>query len=353
MATPLTESATRHQVFLERLKAGEKAKFQPFLVSLVADLQLQLVNAPTAKNAAFYRELRNISKALLGDYVDAVFDDFDKLSLAEAEFELKALNEGLPKGVTTVLPTVAKIKAAAFTNPLSVRGADGGKLLKPFLVGWADKEAETIANRVRLGFAQGKTTQQVITEVTGRKANNYADGLLDVTRRNADAIVRTATQHVSAQARQSVWEANDGIVSGVKWVSALDNRTSQQCRSLDGQEFPLDSGPRPPIHIRCRSTTVPVLKGKYAKLTEGGKRASKGADGGKPVKAGQSYYQWLKKQPAAFQDAAIGRKRGLLLRNGGLTAQRFSELQLDKRFMPLTLDEMRKLEPLAFDKAGI
>ncbi|MDF2490951.1 MAG: phage head morphosis protein, partial [Pseudomonas sp.] len=31
----------------------------------------------------------------------------------------------------------------------------------------------------------------------------------------------------------------------------------------------------------------------------------------------------------------------------------FSELQLDRNFRPLTLEQMKGLEPLAFERAGI
>jgi hypothetical protein len=71
------------------------------------------------------------------------------------------------------------------------------------------------------------------------------------------------------------------------------------------------------------------------------------------VPASQSYYAWLKTQPAAFQDSVIGPTRGALFRRGGLSAQRFAELQLGKNFKPIDLDAMRKLEPVAFERAGI
>lgn len=52
-------------------------------------------------------------------------------------------------------------------------------------------------------------------------------------------------------------------------------------------------------------------------------------------------------------DIAIGTTRAKLLRSGGLSAERFAELQLGTNFQPLTLDEMRRLEPKAFARAGI
>ncbi|MFP3663054.1 hypothetical protein SB768_31970, partial [Burkholderia sp. SIMBA_043] len=58
-------------------------------------------------------------------------------------------------------------------------------------------------------------------------------------------------------------------------------------------------------------------------------------------------------QPAAFQDATLGPVRGKLFRDGGLTAERFAALQLDKNFKPLTLDQLKELEPLAFERARL
>ncbi len=88
-------------------------------------------------------------------------------------------------------------------------------------------------------------------------------------------------------------------------------------------------------------------------LSKDGTRASVGPNGGGQVAADLSYYDWLKLQPSAFQDQALGPTRAKLFRDGGLTLERFSELQLDRNFKPLTLEQMKKLEPLAFERAGI
>ena len=82
-------------------------------------------------------------------------------------------------------------------------------------------------------------------------------------------------------------------------------------------------------------------------------RASVGADGGQQVAADLDYYHWLQQQPAAFQTEALGPVRAKLFREGGLSVERFAELQLDRNFTPLTLRQMIDLEPLAFERARI
>jgi len=145
------------------------------------------------------------------------------------------------------------------------------------------------------------------------------------------------------------WEANQAVVDGYRWVSTLDGVTTAQCRTLDGKNFDVGSGPMPPIHIGCRSTTVAELREDLAFLSEGRTRSSK--DG--YVNANETYYSWLKKQPAAFQNDVLGKTRAKLFRDGGLNAERFSALNLDRNFKPLTLEQMKIKEPQAFIRAEI
>ena len=88
-------------------------------------------------------------------------------------------------------------------------------------------------------------------------------------------------------------------------------------------------------------------------FAKGATRASVGADGAGQVSARLNYYHWLQQQPASFQEVAIGPVRAKLFHEGGLSVERFAELQLDRNFAPLTLVQMKTLEPLAFKWAKI
>jgi SPP1 gp7 family putative phage head morphogenesis protein len=193
---------------------------------------------------------------------------------------------------------------------------------------------------------------QMIREATGTKAKGYKDGFLDVSRQHAGTVINTATQHVANAARMDVWERNGDIVEKYQWLSTLDRRTTQQCKSLDGRTFEAGKGPMPPIHPNCRSTTVAVLGKEFDFLDEGATRASSGPNPGY-VDANDNYYDWLKNQPATFQETALGATRAKLFRDGGLTPDRFAELNLGRDFEALTLSEMRKIEPEAFKRAGL
>ena len=348
----LIEQTTRHAVYLEGLKTGEVNQFAAFLKQIDKSIRSRL----SGEDLTAYSRTR-LEKLLVvvGKDIERVFSQYrdvltghlQELGEYEAGFEARSLDKVLDE-FETVIPAAVQVRAAVFSTPLSVRGADGGKLLTPFLKDWTAVERKRLTGAIRQGFFEGQTTNEILRAVRGTRENGFRDGLLNVTNRNAEAVVRTAVQHVASVARMETWAANSDILNGYQWLSTLDGRTSQQCRSLDGMVFKLGEGPRPPIHIRCRSTTVADIDPEYGQSVRG-QRAS--MDG--PVDANLTYYEWLKTQPASFQNDVLGKTRGALFRNGGLDAKRFADLNLNRSFKPLTLAEMRKKEPLAFERANI
>lgn len=344
----LADDLTRHAVYLERLKVGEIRKFAPFLREIDRRLRDVLTRGgltafQQARAQAMLAEVDGILRDVLGRYAAQTTRDLRELAGYEGEFVAGMLAE---HGFAANVPTVGQLWAAASVQPLA---AGKGKLLEGFIAEWTQAERERVTGALRLAVAEGQTVSQAVTAIRGTKAANYADGVLAITQRNAEAVVRTSIAHVTAAARHETYAANDDILAGYMWSATLDQRTSATCRALDGRVFQFGKGPMPPAHVNCRSSTTPVLRDEWKALTKGAKRSS--MDG--PVDATTSYYDWLKRQPASFQDEVLGPTRAKLLRDGGLSAHRFAELQLDRRWQPLTLDEMRRLEPLAFKRAGL
>ena len=340
------EITSRHQVHLERLKTGEARKYADFLKAmqrvvlgtLAAD---DITEFGRRRAEALITSIR-ADLAVIGlESVAGITESALDLAEYEADFEARSL-AGL--GVDFKVPAADQLRSAVLTSVLNVRGPDQGKLLQPFLKDYTARQLDLVSGAIRQGYYQGQTTPQ-ITRAVRDVLGTIGDG--------GQYLTRTALQHAAVQSREAVWYRNKDIVKRVRWSSTLDGKTSPQCRTLDGQEYPINEGPRPPIHINCRSSMVPVLDDAFAELREGATRFSRTADGVEYVPASQNYYQWLKNQPAGFIDSAIGSTRGKLLRNGGLSAQRFAELQLGRNFEPLTLVQMRELDPLAFEAANL
>ncbi|HNB02473.1 MAG TPA: phage minor head protein [Nitrosomonas sp.] len=351
----LTEINQRHQVMLERNKSHEVKAFEKYLVKIAKTVRDQLEGNDLTEFSRTRLEklLTEINKSL-----NTIYDDYkiewrgqiNDLAKYESEFEIKSLKQVVDYNFA--VPSASQVNEAVWGNPLSAKGYQG-YLLEPFFDEMTATNINRISGAIRAGQFQGLTTPQIISNLIGTKKANYTDGVVSLSYRDAATITRTALQHAAVQARQKTWEANSDIVKKWKFRATLDFRTSQTCASLDGTEWPLNEGPHPPRHPNCRSSETAVLDDRFSFLREGATRSSRGQDGVESVDANTTYYGWLMKQPSEFQDAAIGTTRAKLLRDGGLSAERFAELNIGRDFQPLRLDEMRELDPVVFDKAGL
>jgi SPP1 gp7 family putative phage head morphogenesis protein len=276
--------------------------------------------------------------------VSTLTDQLSALSTYEGVFTVRSL-AACARGVKIRSAAAKELYKTALARPIPATG----ELLEAFVQDWSKKQIAQVNGVIGKGYTSGWTNQQMVQLLRGTKAKNYQDGIVQNIGRNAEAVVRTSVQHVANTARMEVWAKNSDIVKAVRVVATLDGHTTPQCRSLDGREFPLAEAPRFPIHVRCRTTTVAVIDDAFAFLDEGATRSSETGY----VDANQTYYEWLKEQPSEFQKDAIGATRAKLLRDGGLTAEEFARLNLNRRFEPMTLDEMRKAEPKAFERAGL
>lgn len=359
-ATPIFDSLLRQQIMVQRFASGEIGKVTTFLVQMDQAIRGELSAADelTRMQKSRLEVLLQSVDTLLGRIWErfraTLQGDLFGMAKYEASVAAQALDRSI-KDFEAVVPSAMQIRAAATSSPLAVKGPNRGRLLADFIDDWTTSERRAVIGVIRRGAFEGMNNGDIVRAIRGTQALNYQDGLLDVTRRHADAVVRTSVQHVANVARTETLKANSDIIKAWQWVATLDKRTCPSCRSLDGRQFPpsMKARPEPPLHINCRCTLVPVLTDKFAKLQKGGTRASKGPEGGQQVASDLSYYEWLKQQPAAFQDDVLGPTRGKLFRDGGLSAARFAELQLDRYYQPITLDQMRDRNPMVFAEAGL
>lgn len=345
----------RRIVYLESLKQSEINNLSAHIKEideLIKSLMIgdEMTELTLAEFSKVLTEVKAGVAASLTSYTVGVGASLTAIAIDTYQFEAKSLNNAFESvKLSTKIDDKKQAKIAKLVNktPLSVKGSEG-KTVTDLFNELANNESNKYINNIKLARYEGKTNQQIVQMIRGTRKNGYKDGLMEVTARQAKTIVRTTVQHAAMQGKAEFVQDNSDIIDKKKVLATLDGKTSSQCRSLDGQEFDLDKGPVFPLHHNCRTTYTYVLKSQYAGRGNIDKRASK--DG--PVE-NQTYYSWMKGQPKEFQDDVLGETRGQLLRSGGLSADKFAALQLDKNFKPLTLDEMRSREPMAFKKAGL
>lgn len=336
----LADALIGHQIGLQRLSNATVRKIVALLNRVDARVVERLLRADLSalskqRQEKLLSDVRKIIESVYEDATGALRIELNQLAQYEGEYQLDLFKRLVPVQIDYVTPSPTQIVAAVNARPFQ------GRLLREW---YKDIEAATqkrIRDSIRMGIVEGRTTDQMVRDIRGTRANGYKDGIIQTTRRNTEAVVRTAVNHTATAARQAFYEGNTDVIKGVQWTSTLDGRTSAVCRGRDGTVYPVDKGPRPPAHINCRSTVVPVTKS-WAEMgiklgdAPQGTRASMNGQ----VSADQTYSDWLRKQPVAFQDDVLGESKGRLFRKGGLSLDRF----IDRAGREYTLDELKRRE---------
>jgi hypothetical protein len=232
----LADAAVGHAVDLSRYSNGVVRRIIALLNRADADLFGQLGAAlSTMTPEAFTVEwleqmLVSVCRLNLSAYQAIqreLTTELQALAAYEAQYQYSLFRETLPLqvvnlvGVATVSAETAY--AAAMSRPFQ------GVLLRE----WAQRAGEArmirIRDALRMGFVEGQTVDQMVRRLRGTRAAGYADGLIEIDRRNAAAVVRTAVQHTAATVRDRFHEANAGLIKAIEWVSTLDSRTSHAC----------------------------------------------------------------------------------------------------------------------------
>lgn len=322
MATPadeLLDDTVRHQVGLLRYSNATVSKVLALLSRVEADVvrQIRLLDVDSLDRARLERQLTAIRATYRQGYdqlTGVISADMDDLAAYEAQFVSRQLRTTLDVAFAT--PSRETIVAAVNARPFQ------GRFLREWMASLDDDAARRVRDAIRMGFVEGEGVQSLIRRVRGTRANRYQDGILEINRRAAERVVRTAINHTANRAREETFRSNP-LVSGVQWVSTLDSRTSVVCAGRDGNEYEIDKGPRPPAHPNCRSQITAVLDGF-------------------PAPDRVSYGEWLKRQPVEVQDEVLGPTRARMWRNGEVELGRF----VDRKGEMWSLDELRRREGL-------
>lgn len=342
----------RHQVHLQRLSSGVLKRLIRILDRADAEIVEKLRSRGATLEGSFtsvrlgqlLQALAEVNREAHTIVARELRDELGAVAVYEAGFQRDLLRSAIPVRIDVVTPSAETLRAAVTAQPFQ------GRLLKEWVSELSDAKARRLRDAIRLGVVQGEMTDQIVRRVRGTKALNYRDGVMEIGRRGAEAMVRTAVSHTTGAAQEALYAANSDIIAKEQWVATLDTRTCPQCMALDGKTFELGKGTKRPAHIGCRCVRVPVTKS-WRELgididdLPAGTRASMNGQ----VSATETYGTWLRKQSAETQDEALGPTRALLFRKGGLDVDRFTNRAGDD----LTLDQLRVLDRAAFAQAGL
>lgn len=384
----ILDAFVRHQVLLLRATRTEMRRILALLTLADKDLVEKIARSlergtlkdgsySTARLEALLENIRDTRGVVMDELAKRTKDMVTSVALSEPAAAQAMITQSV--GASIEFATVAPATLRSLVTQSVIQGAvmdDWFKRLKR-------ADTERIQTAIRLGVSQGETIQQITKRV--RASDNT--GAVFQTQRDAEAIARTAVNAVSNDAREAFFDENSDIITGLRWTSTLDGRTSAICRARDGKVYPLGSKIRPPAHFNCRSVMTPIIDGaEYANKRpyvidtrtrkqreidfkdQAREQLGAGASAAQvnsranylksewiathvgQVNGKTDYNSWLKRQPAAFQDEVMGPTKGALFRRGGLSQDQFVDMQTGKE---LTLNQLYARYPEAFQKANV
>lgn len=380
------DAYVRHQIHLDQYTRGEVAKMVSLLETMEANIVAKLSRR---KNTAFAKQRFNTMLASIRGELASGYKRIGKrmessmrtLAKTEAKFN---------KDTIQVLSPADTVVAAVDPERLLVasqRTVFQGKTMARWMKSLEADQAKLITNELRQGWLLGETNDQIAARLAG---DPKTVGVFSKGRNYVETIVRSGTNQLSAQARDRVFKNNARLIESVEWVSTLDGRTTISiCAPRDGlmyttnQEpidhgYAWDGGPGS-IHFNCRSVSVPKIKGQedidrtgldFNQQTDSRAKSTVRYDpetrtsvgkgvrmpdaqrrgAGKMYSGTTDYQDWLKTQPAWFQNDALGSTtRGKLFRSGGLSLEKYST----KAGRTLTHQQLAQQYPSAWKKAGL
>lgn len=349
----LRDEVIAHALQIERLKNAEQKAVVKFIdKTLLPDLVSRLnerldgINQrgldigpdTTARLKRLIQTLQEVVEAWSTKVASDLTSRAVEISRFEAEFMHSLLDEQtrtLPIQLSTVIPAVDQLRSLVTNRPID------GVLIEGWVKRMSDTTKAALDKQIRIGIASGNTTPQIVRRV--RDVTGLAKDA-------AIALTRTSVAHAASIGRDAVYVANADLLRGVQWHATLDTSTCPRCGRLDGNLFQLDKGPRPPLHVQCRCSTVPVLKswsqlGIKASDIDGKTRAS--MDG--QVPAALNFEQWLSRRSTDEQNEVLGATRAKLFRSGTLSIGDF----VNRSNEVISLDALRTQHSAAFRRAGL
>jgi SPP1 gp7 family putative phage head morphogenesis protein len=384
------DALVRHQIGLLRVNGRIRKRIIELLDETEKDISRQIkiklrgvsgLERPSSVNKldALVAAIKRIRATAVRSSMSVLREELIEIAKHEPTFVADALSAISPTNAVLAIPTADALADIVRSRPFQ------GKVLRDWAKNIEAADIERISDQIKIGLVQGESSQAIARRVVGTVSLKGIDGVTEITRRNAAALSRTAVNAIANQARRDLFKANADLFEEEIYVATLDSRTTAICRSLDGERFPVGKGPIPPLHFNCRSLRVASLdgeaigqrpakpstqkqllrefsdknnlgsissrsklprgfKGKFDEFARQRIRETTGQ-----IDSKISYQQWLTRQSKEFQDDVLGKTKGKLFRDGGLTLDKFVNRKGDE----LTLAELARREKSAFKKAGL
>ena len=312
ISTQLSDLAIARSLVLIRIQNGLSNDVAILYNEMIDDISTTILKSGKISNH-LTKTIKDIKAQL---QVPDINDNLKDIAQAEVNYTQKAYNSVIGIDLFKNIPPEGAM--SAILNTSLIEGATVGQWLKDLEA----SQAFDVERAVKLGMTLGETNAQLA---------NRLKSTMELSMRNAQTIVRTATATVANQARTEFYDANDEVIKAWKWDATLDGRTRKEHADRDGALWDMNKeginakGKKYPFRYtpygwNCRCQLNPILKSwKELGIDEEevpiGTRSS--LDG--YVSQDMTFDKWLKTKSSEFQKEYLGAGRYELYSKGKIT----------------------------------
>lgn len=340
----LFDKIVRFQIDLRRFESGSRKRIIKILLKAQKEIVAELADGTLSElgKQRISRLLNNINIILTSYYSDAqksLQEDLNGIADVQLKQAKKALESTVFVDINAELPTT-KVMESLASNVMFE-----GVAVKDW---WAKQSQDTmfkIGGAIRQGIVMGETNQEIIYRIIGKRG---VPGVLEISRRNAAAIVQTSIQAVANDARNAVYAENGDVVKNLVHLSTMDSHTTKICIARSGLKWtntpehkpighniPFQS---PPLHWSCRSVLYPeTLTFKEMGIDLPEPPVSTRASSLGQISADTTFDDYLKMVPKEQVEEMLGKGRAELYFNKIVTLQQL----LDGSGRELSLEELK------------
>ena len=231
--------------------------------SLTLKIQDEYARALDKQFVAFKHDAAKIlnRRELSDDWDEIDAPDLMDKFVRTIEVTITIPGTGIVRKFTTRAYTTGGYRSSQFLNSLGIKAV--------FSILPADQAALDILITRDLSGLKGITdemSKQIMAEITDgmlrgdsmdKVAKAIDDRIDSIGRARAETLARTETMKAFNEGSLTQYDKHG--ITEVEWLAAPGERTCDECMSLDGQRFPIDSKPDCPLHPNCRCVLLPVI----------------------------------------------------------------------------------------------
>ena len=312
ISTQLSDLAIARSLVLQRVANGLSNDVAILYNEMIDDISTTILKSGKISNH-LTKTIKDIKAQL---QVPDINDNLKDIAQAEVNYTQKAYNSVIGIDLFKNIPPESAMSAILNTSLIE------GATIHSWLKDLENSQAFDVERAVKLGMTLGETNAQLA---------NRLKSTMELSMRNAQTIVRTATATVANQARTEFYDANDEVIKAWKWDATLDGRTRKEHADRDGALWDMNKdginakGKKYPFRYtpygwNCRCQLNPILKswqelGIDEEEVPVGTRSS--LDG--YVSQDMTFDKWLKTKSSEFQKEYLGAGRYELYSKGKIT----------------------------------